>query len=89
MARPSKYKPEYVDQAAKLCALGATDIEIADFFAVEIADIAVWAWKRGILLCGLRGLQQNAASPLLFGENGIGGVSLMFANVLKINPAVP
>ena len=35
MARPSKYKPEFVKQAEKLCALGATDIEIADFFEVE------------------------------------------------------
>jgi hypothetical protein len=30
--RPSDYLPEYVDQAAKLCRLGATDAKIADFF---------------------------------------------------------
>lgn len=33
--RPTKYKPEYVEQSAKLCALGATDMELADFFEVD------------------------------------------------------
>ena len=42
MARPSKYKPEFVEQAAKLCALGATDIEIADFFGVSVASLYRW-----------------------------------------------
>lgn len=32
--RPSAYKKSYAEQAAKLCALGATDTEIADFFAI-------------------------------------------------------
>ena len=43
MARPSKYNPEYVEQAAKLCALGATDIEIADFF--DITTRTLYRWK--------------------------------------------
>lgn len=30
--RPTKYKPEYAEQASKLCALGATDAQLADFF---------------------------------------------------------
>lgn len=30
--RPTKYKEEYTDQAYKLCLLGATDKEMADFF---------------------------------------------------------
>lgn len=30
--RPTDYKPEYAEQAAKLCALGATDMDLADFF---------------------------------------------------------
>lgn len=42
MARPTKYKPEYVNQAAKLCMLGATDIEIADFFEVNVATLYRW-----------------------------------------------
>lgn len=42
MARPTKYKPEYVKQAIKICALGATDIEIADFFEVSVATLYRW-----------------------------------------------
>lgn len=44
MGRPSKYRPEFVEQAKKLCRLGATDLEIADFFDVELPEFAQWAW---------------------------------------------
>ncbi len=40
--RPTAYKPEMVKQAAKLCALGATDMEIADFFGVAVCTISRW-----------------------------------------------
>lgn len=40
--RPSKYLPEYAEQAEKLCALGATDIEIADFFKVDVRTFYRW-----------------------------------------------
>jgi hypothetical protein len=40
--RPTKYKPEYATQAKKLCALGATDAELADFFEVCVATINLW-----------------------------------------------
>lgn len=42
MARPSKYKPEFAAQAAKLCNLGATDAQIADFFEVAVSTVALW-----------------------------------------------
>jgi len=42
MARPSKYKPEFADQALKLCRLGATDKELADFFATTEQTINAW-----------------------------------------------
>lgn len=42
MARPSKFKPEFIAQAKKLCALGATDIELADFFGVNAATLYRW-----------------------------------------------
>jgi len=42
MARPSKYQPEYATQAAKLCALGATDSQLADFFGVSVSTISLW-----------------------------------------------
>jgi len=40
--RPSKYKPEFAEQAAKLCALGATDAQLADFFAVSVSTVNLW-----------------------------------------------
>lgn len=40
--RPSKYKSEYKDQAYKLCLLGATDAEMANFFDVDEATINRW-----------------------------------------------
>lgn len=42
MARPSSYKPEFAEQAGKLCLLGATDMEIADFFKVDVRTIYRW-----------------------------------------------
>lgn len=43
MARPTKYKAEYAEQALKLCRLGATDAEIANFF--EVTESTVNKWK--------------------------------------------
>lgn len=40
--RPPKFKPEFVEQSQKLCKLGATDIEIADFFAVDVRTLYRW-----------------------------------------------
>lgn len=40
--RPTDYRDEYVEQAAKLCALGATDDEMADFFGVHRATLYRW-----------------------------------------------
>lgn len=42
MARPSSYKPEYAGQASKLCELGATDSELADFFGVDERTVNNW-----------------------------------------------
>lgn len=40
--RPSAFRPEYIEQAQKLCKLGATDLEIADFFDVHVSTIYRW-----------------------------------------------
>lgn len=40
--RPTAYRDEFAEQAAKLCALGATDIEIADFFDVDVRTVYRW-----------------------------------------------
>jgi hypothetical protein len=41
--RPSSYKPEFAEQARKLCELGATDIELADFF--NVSDRSIYRWS--------------------------------------------
>lgn len=40
--RPTDYDPAYPAQARKLCELGATDIELADFFEVDVRTIYNW-----------------------------------------------
>ncbi len=42
--RPTKYKEEYCEQARKLCLLGATDKQIADFF--DTSEQTINAWKK-------------------------------------------
>lgn len=43
VGRPTSYKPEYCEQAYKLCLLGADDKRIADFF--DIAESTLNNWK--------------------------------------------
>lgn len=45
MGRPTKYKEEYEEEVYKLCLLGATDKEIANFFNVDEATINRWKEK--------------------------------------------
>lgn len=42
LGRPSSYDPAFAEQARKICALGATDQEIADFFDVDVRTIYRW-----------------------------------------------
>lgn len=42
VGRPTKHKPEFNEQARKLCLLGATDKDLADFFNVEESTINNW-----------------------------------------------
>jgi hypothetical protein len=42
MARPSAYRSLFAEQALKLCKLGATDKELADFFSVTEKTINTW-----------------------------------------------
>jgi hypothetical protein len=44
VGRPTSFKPEYSEQAYKLCLLGATDKEMADFFGVS--EVTFNAWKQ-------------------------------------------
>lgn len=40
--KPSYYKPEFVEMARKMCALGATDRELADVFGVAESTVRRW-----------------------------------------------
>jgi len=42
MARPSKFKEEFIKQATKLCRIGATDAEVADFFGIDVRTLYRW-----------------------------------------------
>lgn len=43
--RYEKYKPEYIEQAHKLCLLGLVDKELADFFEVSESTLNLWKKK--------------------------------------------
>lgn len=45
MGAPTKFKPEYVRQAEKLCEMGHTDYEIANFFDVSLKCFDNWKTK--------------------------------------------
>ena len=42
LGRPTKYKIEYNEQAYKLCLLGHTDEELAEFFEVHVSTSHQW-----------------------------------------------
>lgn len=42
LGRPTDYRPEYDAQAAKLCELGATNADLAEFFDVSERTIERW-----------------------------------------------
>lgn len=48
--RPTLYKEEYADQAYKLCLLGATDAEMADFFQIAESTLNLWKQAQPIFM---------------------------------------
>jgi hypothetical protein len=52
--RPNKFKPEYIEQARKLCQLGHTDPELAGFFGVHLQTINNWKRKYPEFLYALK-----------------------------------
>lgn len=42
IGRPTDYQPDYAALTEKLCLLGATDSDIADFFGVSVRTIYRW-----------------------------------------------
>jgi len=58
--RPTAYKPEYAAQAEKLSLLGATDIQIADFFGVSERTLNTWKLKHPKFLQSLKSGKDEA-----------------------------
>lgn len=58
--RPSGYKPEYCDQAYKLCLLGADDKRIADFFEISEATLNRWKSEHPEFWESLKAGKENA-----------------------------
>ncbi|MEI7564026.1 MAG: terminase, partial [bacterium] len=59
-ASTSKYKPEYDDQAFKLCLLGSTDAELANFFDVQESTINLWKKDQPTFMESLKAGKQVA-----------------------------
>lgn len=74
MGRPTAFKSEYVEQAHKLCLLGATDKDMADFFGVSEQTINTWKNAHPDFLESLRGGKAGAdakvAASLYHRANG-------------------
>lgn len=58
--RPSEFKEEYIEQAKKLCKLGATDVQIANFFGVCEKTINNWKHEYPEFLQSLRSAKSEA-----------------------------
>lgn len=65
MARPTDYKPEYDEQAKKLCLLGATDREIADFFGCDERTLNRWKEKHDSFAIALKTAKAEADSRVV------------------------
>ena len=52
--RPTDYRPEFAEQAFKLCLLGATDNQLADFFETSEKTINTWKQKHPEFLQSLQ-----------------------------------
>lgn len=54
MARPSKFDERMCEQVTKLCRLGATDKELADFFEISEATLNNWKEQHPAFLASLK-----------------------------------
>lgn len=65
IGRPSKYKVAYNEQAYKLCLLGATDKDLADFFGVCEDTINEWKKKKAGFSESLKGAKKEADAKVV------------------------
>ena len=65
--QPTKFKPEYCEQARKLCLLGFIDSQIADFFNVSVSTINNWKREHPEFLESLKAGKVNADANVAVG----------------------
>lgn len=58
--RPSAYQATFAKQAEKLCQLGATDPDLAEFFGVSLRTISNWKAEHEEFLQALKGGKEQA-----------------------------
>lgn len=58
--RPPTYKDEFAKQAEKLCLLGATDSDLANFFEVSVRTINRWKIEHGEFCHALKDAKEVA-----------------------------
>jgi hypothetical protein len=58
--RPSKYEQRFAQQASKLCELGATDEDLADFFGVSIRTVLRWKTEHAEFCQALKSSKEAA-----------------------------
>lgn len=58
--RPTAYRPEYAEQARKLCLLGATDADLARFFGVSEQTVNAWKAAQPEFLESLKAGKEEA-----------------------------
>lgn len=52
--RPTLYKKQYADKAFKLCLLGATDAQLAEFFDIRVSTLKNWKAAHPEFLAALK-----------------------------------
>lgn len=62
VGRPTLYQEAYAEQAFKLCLLGATNEQLADFFGVAVATIHNWKDAHPEFLDALKAGKEEADS---------------------------
>lgn len=62
--RPTDYRPEYAEQAYKLCLLGATDKAMADFFRTSEQTLNAWKAAQPKFLEALRAGKAKADAEM-------------------------
>jgi transcriptional regulator with XRE-family HTH domain len=75
--RPTLYKPEYVEKVKRICLLGGTDAQIADYFGVDVSTIGNWKNAHPEFLESIREtkvLQDLEVSDSLFKQARSGNV---------------